>query len=216
MGHWWASALTWFNFELEYQKGHDNTVVDALSWVTTQLDPVTVRSILDGVTLGTAWWDEVHDPTIVKGDHWLEQEAHVATGCAPVQMHITDWAKAEKEDPMLGTVLDWLKTQKKTDLQALLTEHASSKEGWLILQNQQNFIIYQGPTPKGETKDLLLFIVPKAHHVGTLNGCHRDAGHQGHDCTLSLLWEHFWWPGMANQMQQAIKSCACCLQHEGN
>ena len=41
-------------------------------------------------------------------------------------------------------------------------------------------------------------------------------GHQGCDCTLSLLWEHFWWPGMANQIWQSIKSCACCLQHESN
>ena len=70
--------------------------------------------------------------------------------------------------------------------------------------------------PKGETEDLLLFIVPKAHCVITLNGCHRDAGHQSHDHTLSLLQEHFWWLGMANQMQKSIKSCTCYLQHEGN
>ena len=70
--------------------------------------------------------------------------------------------------------------------------------------------------PKGETEDLLLFVVPKAHCVATLNGCHRDAGHQDHNCTLSLLQELFWWLGMANQMQQSIKSCTHCLQHEGN
>ena len=37
-----------------------------------------------------------------------------------------------------------------------------------------------------------------------------------HDHTLSLLQEHFWSLGMANQMQQSIKSCTFCLQHEGN
>ena len=37
MGHWWASALTQFNFELEYQKGHDNMVADILSQITTRL-----------------------------------------------------------------------------------------------------------------------------------------------------------------------------------
>ena len=52
MDHQWVSVLTQFNFELEYQKGHDNTVADALSWVTTQLDPDTVKSILIGVTWG--------------------------------------------------------------------------------------------------------------------------------------------------------------------
>ena len=76
--------------------------------------------------------------------------------------------------------------------------------------------LYLCSMPKGETKNLLLLIVPKAHWFTTLNGCHRDAGHQGCRCTLSLLWEHFWWLGMANQMQQSIKSCAHCLQHEGN
>ena len=41
-------------------------------------------------------------------------------------------------------------------------------------------------------------------------------GHQRHACTLSLLWECFWCPGMTNQMWQSIKSCTHYLQHEGN
>ena len=53
------------------------------------------------------------------------------------------------------------------------------------------------------------------HWTAALNGCHRDAGHQGHDHTLSLLQECFWWPGMAKQMRQVIKACRCCLQYEG-
>ena len=69
---------------------------------------------------------------------------------------------------------------------------------------------------KGETKDLLLFVVPKAHCVAALNGCHWDAGHQGHDDILSLLQEHFCWPGMTNQMHQSVKSCTHCLQNEGH
>ena len=68
--------------------------------------------------------------------------------------------------------------------------------------------------PKGKTEDFLLFVVPKAHLVATLNRCHQDAGHQGCDCTLSLLQEHFWWPGMTDQVQKSLKSCSHCLQHE--
>ena len=81
-----------------------------------------VRSILSGVTLGAAHWAKVHDPTIVEGDHSLEWEVHVATGCALVQMHITDWTKAQKEDPVLSAVLGWMEVQKKTDLKALLQQ----------------------------------------------------------------------------------------------
>ena len=39
--------------------------------------------------------------------------------------------------------------------------------------------------PKGESEDMVLFIVPKVHQVTTLNGCYRDAGHQGHDHTFA-------------------------------
>ena len=65
--------------------------------------------------------------------------------------------------------------------------------------------------PKGENEDLLLFVVPKMHWTTTLNGCHRDVGHQGHDCILSLLQVCFWWPGMAKQMRQVIMACGHCL-----
>ena len=71
--------------------------------------------------------------------------------------------------------VDWLKAQKKTDLKVHLAEHASREEGNLILHTRQNFAIHQGALylcsiPKGKTEDLLLFVVPKTHHVATLNG----------------------------------------------
>ena len=163
-GHWWVGSLAQFNFKLEYQKGCDNTVVDVLSWVTTWLDPDTVRSILDRVALGAAHWAEVHDPAMVESDCHLEQEVHVTAGCMEVQMYVMDWAKGQREDPALTVVLDWLGAQ-KTDLKALLANHASSEEGQLILWNQQNFTIHQGALylhlmPKGKTKHSLLFVVP--------------------------------------------------------
>ena len=126
-------------------------------------------------------------------------------------MHVTNWAAAQKEDPKLDAVLQWLESKKKTDLRMLLRECIMSKEGWMMWRNHQNFTTLQGSlylhsTPKEENEDLLPFIVPKAHQTAALNGCHQDAGHQGHDCTLSLLQEHFWWPGMAKQMRQVIKA----------
>ena len=135
-------------------------------------------------------------------------------------MHVTNWAKAQKEDPELDAVLQWLSSKKKADLKMLLGECVKSEEGRLVWRNCQNFISLQGTlylcsTPKGEDEDLLLFMVPKAQWTAALNGCHRDAGHQGRDRTLSLLQECFWWPGMAKQMRQVIKTCRHCLQYEG-
>ena len=92
-GHQWVGALARFTFQLEYQKGWDNTVADVLSWVTIHLDTDMVRLILDGVTLGAAQQVEIHEPTMVEGDHNLEQEVCVVAGCMLVKMHVTDWQK---------------------------------------------------------------------------------------------------------------------------
>ena len=166
-----------------------------------------------------AYWAEVHDLAMVEGNQCLEQKVWLTAGCPLVEMDVTDWAEAQREDPMLSTILDWLKTQKQTNLKMFLAQHASSEEGKLILWNQQNFSIHQGALylgsmPKGETEGLLLFVVPKAHCVTNLNGCHLDAGHQGCDHTMSFLWEHFWWLGMTDQVQKSLKSCSHCLQHD--
>ena len=104
-------------------------MADVLRWITTHLNPDTVRSILDGITLWTAHWAEVHDPTIAKGDHDLKQEVCVTVWHALVQMHITDWKGAQSKDLVLSAVLDWLETQKKTHLKTLFREHTSSEEG---------------------------------------------------------------------------------------
>ena len=211
-GYQWVGALVRFNFQLDHQKGWDNTVVDMLSQITTCLSPEAVWSVLDGVSLGATHRMEGHDPTVVAGNYGLEKEVCVATGWVLVEMHMTDWAKTQREDPVLNVVLDWLEAWKNMDLKTLLGEHAFSMDGQLIHQKA----LYLCTTPKGESEDLILFMVPKVHWVATLNGCHWDAGHQGHDHTLSLLQEYFWWPGMASQMWQSIRNCTCCLQHEGS
>ena len=92
-------------------------------------------------------------------------------------MHVTNWATAQREDPELDAVLHWLEAKKKTNLRTLLGEHASSEEGQIVQSNSQNFMVLQDALylcsmPKGENEDLLLFMVPKAHQMATLNGCH--------------------------------------------
>ena len=198
------SALAKYDFWLEYQKGQDNAAADALSQVTTSFQPEAVQAIVDGAAMGVSQQVEKESPAIIKNNQCLEEEVRVTAGRVLVEMHVTNWTKAQKEDPELDTVLQWLGSRKKADLKTLLGECIKSEEGQMMWRNCQNSISLQGTfylcsTPKGEDKDLLLFVVPKAHWTATLNGCHQDAGHQGCDCTLSLLQEHFWWPGMAKQ-----------------
>ena len=98
-----------------------------------------MQSILDGVTLGATQRSEGCDPAMVEGDHNIETEVCVAAGQVLVTMHMTNWDTAQREDPVLDAVLNWLEAQKGTYLRTLLGEHASSEEGQMVWWNCQNF-----------------------------------------------------------------------------
>ena len=112
-GHQWVGALAKFHFQLEYQKGWHNAVEDMLSQITTRLGPEAVQAVLDGATIGASQRAEGEDPTVIKGDQQREKEVWVTTWQVLVEMHVTNWATAQKEDPKLDAVLQWLESKKK-------------------------------------------------------------------------------------------------------
>ena len=67
-----------------------------------------MQSFLDGVALGATHRAEGYDPAVVEGDYGTEKEVHVTKGQVLVEMHVTDWAKTQRKDPVLDTVLNWL------------------------------------------------------------------------------------------------------------
>ena len=114
-------------------------MADTLSWVTACLELEAVQAILDGATVGTSQRVERENPAIIEGDQQLEQEVWFAIGQVLVEMHVTNWAAAQKEDPELDAVLQWLGSRKKTDLRTLLRECIISEESWMVWRNHQSF-----------------------------------------------------------------------------
>ena len=156
-GHWWVCALMWFNFELECQKGYDNTVADALSWVTTQLDPDTVRSILDGVPLGTVHQAKVHDPVVVEGDtEWNKRYV------SPQAVHLYKYTLLIGPEPRERTQCwaqywtVWRHRRRQIWRHFWQNTPPAKKDSWSY-GNQQNFTIHQGTLylcsmPKGDNQ----------------------------------------------------------------
>ena len=64
--HWWIESLARFMFNIEYQKGHDNAAMDALSQVTLKLEAETVKSILDVVAMEAMDREDAHIPAVAK------------------------------------------------------------------------------------------------------------------------------------------------------
>ena len=58
------------------------------------------------------------------------------------------------------------------------------EEGMAILRKWKKFTLHQGALYHShiltrELEEAMQFIVPMAHRVAAINGCHRDAQHQG-------------------------------------
>ena len=82
----------------------------------------------------------------------------------------------------------------------------------LILKNG---LLYHKTRLTKTSEDLWRFIVPKSHRGVALDGCHREAAHQGQRRSISLMQERFWWPRMTWDMINKVKNCAHCKKYEG-
>ena len=115
--HRWVGMLASCEFTLEYQKGADNGMADALSLVPIHHDHETVQSLLEGAIVGAADRGEAEASEELLCEHvYLENEAHVqAAKLAP--MHIVNWGEAQEVDAALASCRRWLHTHKDTHSQ---------------------------------------------------------------------------------------------------
>ena len=136
-------SLARFYFSIEYQKGRDNAATDALSCVTLKLDAVTVKSILDGVTVGMTKRADAHHLAVAAADkeiHIQVQETAMLARAAKVcvDLYVTNWVTAQLEDPILKTVIKWISNCKVQDLKHLLGKTQTLKKGKLSLVSERS------------------------------------------------------------------------------
>ena len=172
-------------------------------------------------------WAEADDHRLVCKDEKLDEEVILQTKALIAQKvvfkNVADkhWVRAQKDDPVLRHVRSWM-TRPKENMQTLseyLTGHVPDADRLAYCHRQKNFVmkrdlLYTETFAPG-TRDLLFaFVVPFKKRQAALDGCHREARHQGRDWTLSLLRERFWWPGMAVQAMLSVKNCVRCRRYE--
>ena len=137
------------------------------------------------------------------------------------EMHVINWLEAQNEDPVIWGAIKWMQSGKEKSLKHHLGSLASTPEGLGFISRQKSLVLVNGKLYlkcklKGEAKTTIIFIIPKAHRRKAIDGCHRDAGHQGQNRTASLLLERFWWPGMMLEVKSAVKNCKQCLHHDSD
>ena len=162
--------------------------MDALSHVASNLNAEAIKSILDGVTVGTTGRADAHDRMVAKADKRIHRQVEETAVQAwathmHLNLHVVDCVAAQQDDPILKIVMEWISSHKVQDLEHLLGDHTLMEEGIAVLRECKKFMLHQGAlyhchTPDKELEEAMWFVVPMAHRVVVMNGCHRDAGHQ--------------------------------------
>ena len=229
-GQRWVARLTSYNFSLEYQKGKDNTVAHFLSQMNKRLPEEEVQEYLNQIPyLGVkAVLDNAIMPIEERAEQGVrltldcqgdsQEEAIVARPARLATTNVTDWKQEQKEDPILYQVAKHLRAQHKTFKAALhkvldkkaTATYVKAKEQLLI----KNGLLYQKTWQGQANKIVFQFVVPQRHWGTTLDGCHREAAHQGQCHSTALMQECFWWPGMTRDLRNHIKKCGHCRKYE--
>ena len=225
-GHRWVGALASFKFKLEYKKGSENGVADALSRIPIRHDHRTMKSLMEGAVMGALSRCEAQASDALRKEHErLGEEAHLqAAKLAP--MHVVVWVESQDSKPLLAACKKWLRMcrevpspKRDTLLHELLGWHMAGK-GRILFRVRNSLILdkdllYLNVTPKGEAECVAAFVVPTDQCRVALNGVHRDAGHQGQARMLALAQERFWWPTLVEDCKAMIRGCQHCCAFEG-
>ena len=153
-------------------------------------------------------------------DH-QECSQEVTIGARPARLAITNvinWKQEQKEDPVLYQVAKHLRAPRDTFRTALLkvldkkatAAYIKVKEQLLI----KNGLLYQKTWQEQANEIVFQFVVPQRHRGAALDGCHREAAHQGQHHSAALMQERFWWPGMTQDLRNHIKKCSRCRKYE--
>ena len=225
-----SANLASYNFSLEYQKGKDNTVANFLSRMNERLPDEEVQEYLNQIlhpgvkaVLDNAIMlieERAEQGVRPTPDHQeCSQEVRVETRPARlVTTNVTDWKQEQKEDPVLYQVAKHLRVPRNT-FRAALHKVLDKKATATYIKVKEQLLIKNGllyrKTWQGQADETVFqFVVPQRHRGTALDGCHREAAHQGQCCSAALMQERFWWPGMTQDLRNHIKKCSRCRKYE--
>ena len=132
-----------------------------------------------------------------------------------------DWVDAQVKDPVIRHDIEWIKRLQndKRTLDEFLKGRVPETDRRAYAAREKQFkmideLLYLRVTAPGGTETLPVFVVPARKRLAAIDGCHRCAGHQGRDHTLSLMKERFWWLGMSKTLLMVTSNCGHCKQFE--
>ena len=189
-----------------------------------------MKAVFDNLTSGAGRRAELEYSVNSATHHEADSiEVSVKSTRLSMQMHVMDWAEAQREDPEIEATMDWCHLDRKklepwteqlAKLKSRLGTKKNTPEERSILRNADKLtlpggLLFYRYKPKYQFEEVKCFIVPRAHRRTAIDGCHHDADHQGKKRIESLISDQFRWPGAFKDVNRAVQNCRWCQLYEG-
>ena len=215
--HRWLAELSLYDFKIHYKPGKNHGDADHMSRLPgtctenlRTIDQEAIKALCSGVSLQQIALVEqlCVDSRAVQ---YYEQEVF------PIDMEMerssSVWRDLQQEDHVLQQLVDLVESGQKPKSSSMHSEVRRYLRHWDKL-TMLDGVLYRRRIDPDTGASLHQLVLPSSERGQALTGLHDDIAHLGRDRTLQLVQARFFWPRMADDIQEKIRTCPVCVRRK--
>lgn len=231
----WVAALASFNFTIHYKPGSANKDADMMSrrpYSDGTASDDDLNHVADMVKRLRADQQTISF-SVIGSNHKCQQDETiplvetVSTSSAAIpdgfespycsqmrRMSQNDWLKHQRSDPDIAHVIKAKEANNKphnTTIQKMEPPLKLLYREWDKFELKEG-VLYRNVQIDDEAQQQL--VLPYSHRDQVFTGLHDDIGHQGYERTLDFIRCRFYYPKMADDIQDRIRRCERCVRRK--